>query len=112
MKRIDYIVQNKKGILKDDYQFREKKIRRTLEDAIDYADEKAYDSNRKAVEIINGLKDAADDKDAITNELNRYIDAKESAEGYLRSKKYLEEVKKLLEEEVNFEEAQLIGVVV
>ena len=44
MKRIDYIIRNKKGVLKDDYQFREKKVRRTLEDAIDYAEEQACSS--------------------------------------------------------------------
>ena len=104
MKRLDYIVRNKKGVLKDDYQFRAKKVTRTLEDAIDYAEEMAFDSKRKAVEIINSLKDVADDKDAITGKLNQYIEAKESAEGYLRSKKYLEEVNDLLEEEVDFEE--------
>lgn len=106
MKRIDYIIRNKKGVLKDDYQFREKKVRRTLEDAIDYAEEQAFDSKRKAVDIINSVKDVADDKEKITTKLNEYITEKENAEGYLRTKKYLEEVKTLLEEEVDFEEEE------
>lgn len=106
MKRIDYIVKNAKGVLKDDYSFREKKIKRALESSIDYVEEHALDSERKAIEVLNSIKDVANDSEAIKKRLNEYITQKEDVEGYKRSAKYLKEIQKLLDEEVEVEDIE------
>lgn len=103
MKRIDYIVRGVKGVLKDTFNFREKKVIRTVEDAIDYADEQTFEMERQAVEIINSIKDVADNKDKIIEKLNQYIDVMEKVEGYKRSKAHLEKVQELFNEEIEIE---------
>lgn len=103
MKRIDYIVKGVKEVLSGTFNFREKKVRRAIDEAIDNADEQAYDARRKAEEVINSIKDVADDKQKIVVKLNQYIIYRQDADGYAKSKEYLEDVKKMLDEEVEVE---------
>ena len=103
MKRIDYIVKGVKGVLSETFNFREKKVRRAIDEAIDNADEQAYDARRKAEDVINSIKDVADDKQKIVVKLNQYIIYRQDADGYAKSKEYLEDMKKMLDEEVEVE---------
>ena len=103
MKRIDFIVKGVKGVLAETFSFREKRVRRTLDDAIDNAEEMAYESKRKADETINSIKDVADDKAKIAQKLNEYIGYMQDADGYEKSKEYLEKAKAMLDDDVEVE---------
>jgi ribosomal protein L17 len=103
MKRIDFIVKGVKGVLEETFSFREKRVRRAVDDAIDNAEEMAFEERRKATETINSIKDVADDKSKIAQKLNEYILHMQDADGYLKTKEYLEKAKVMLDEEVEVE---------
>ena len=103
MKRIDFICKNVNGVLAEGFSFREKRVRRTLSDAIDDVNELIYESKRKAEEAINTIKDVVDDKSKIQDKLNSYIDYMSDVDGYTKSREYLERVMEMLDEEVDVE---------
>ena len=105
MKRIDFIA-NGKGTVRDS-EFRQKKVKKTIEDSIDNLEEEKYNAERKCERIINSIKDVADDKFMIAKKLNEYIQARADVEGYDKAKSYLKDVKKMLDDEIEVDENDL-----
>jgi hypothetical protein len=103
MKRIEFI-SNGKGVLKDRVEFREKRVKKAVEDALDYADEQIFELEHQAIDIVDSIETVADSKEQINKKINDYLDKMEAADGFRDTKKYLEKLKEILEQEVEVDE--------
>ena len=82
-----------KGVNAMRTSLREGKITRAIESAISNAED-------KALEILQKLEACED----ITAVINEYIELREEQEAWKKTKKYVEELKKVLNEKVSVEE--------
>ena len=89
-----------KGVNAMRTSLREGKITRAIESAISNAEEEALNADDKAMEILQKLEDCED----ITAVINEYIELREEQEAWKKTKKYVEELKKVLNEKVTVEE--------
>lgn len=89
-----------KGVNAMRISLREGKITRAIESAISNAEEEALNAEDKALEILSKLEDCED----ITAVINEYIELREEQEAWKKTKKYVEELKKVLNEKVTVEE--------
>lgn len=89
-----------KGVNSMRISLREGKINRAIESAISNAEEEALNAEDKALEVLQKLESCED----ITAVINEYIELKEEQEAWKKTKKYVEELKRVLAEKVSVEE--------
>lgn len=89
-----------KGVNAMRVSLREGKIDRAIESALSNAEEEALNAEDKALEVLQKLEDCED----ITAVINEYIELKEEQAAWKKTKKYVEELKKVLNEKVSVDE--------
>lgn len=89
-----------KGVNSMRISLREGKINRAIESAISNAEEEALNAEDKALEVLQKLESCED----ITAVINEYIELREEQEAWKKTKKYVEELKRVLAEKVSVEE--------
>lgn len=93
MKKLTSIL---KGIDNSRIQLRENKIKRHIEAAVSTAEENILDQKDRSLEILEELKDSED----INEVLNKYVECKITQLNWEYTKKYLEDLKETLNEEI------------
>ena len=89
-----------KGVNSMRISLREGKINRAIESAISNAEEESLNAEDKALEVLQKLESCED----ITAVINEYIELREEQEAWKKTKKYVEELKRVLAEKVSVEE--------
>lgn len=103
MKRINAIVKGK-GIVNEILQIREKKIKRAVESAIDYAQEQQLDADTRALKAITLMGENADNPENLKNYINQYCQAIDDRKDWETKEEQVKLLKKKLDEEVAEEE--------
>lgn len=108
VKRIDAIVKCIGNSISDMLQRKAKRILRDLDDAIANNSDEADKAELEAEAYVNKLGDAAtmDDRSKRAVIFNKYCACLEEAERRKKYNKYLEDLKKKLDEDVEVEEAE------
>ena len=92
------LIAKGKNIIKS--TLREGKIKRAVEAAIAQATEGQLDAEEKALEVLEKMSDTED----LNSVINQYVSLKDEAETWANTKKHLESLKAVLDEQVSVDE--------
>ena len=106
VKRISLLVKGKSAF-SDTTEIRERKIRRSVEAAIDKATEEKLLAEEKAIKALESMKDSTDSS-FLTVCINNYLDAKYESEEWNKRVGWAKNLADLLDEEVEVEEMEEI----
>lgn len=103
VKRLNLIVKGK-GLVSEMLRLKQNKINRAIESAIDKAEEEALDAENKVISLLEKLGNSTDSSTSINAVINEICTTMDDAETWRIRKKQVEQLKEMLNEEVEVEE--------
>lgn len=103
VKRLNLIVKGK-GLVSEMLRLKQNKINRAIESAIDKAEEEALDAENKVISLLEKLGNSTDNSASINAVINEICKTMDDAENWRIRKKQVEQLKEMLNEEVEVEE--------
>ena len=99
MKTIEAIVKNGKALAEKLFGINVKKIQRSVESHLDYADEMIMNAESKKLLTIQQLGENPESPEALKRAINAYCEALDEIEAWTKRKAQIEQLKKELNEE-------------
>ena len=107
MKRVDAIAKGKAKCLTDIFKRKSNRILRSVQQAIDFAEDKISETADKAEEILESFGSYAESTQTscLQSRINAYCDAVAEADEWQKQLVRLQDLEKMLKEEVELDEA-------